>query len=76
VKKPDFLGNLMGEFNHEGHPISASILDHEWLARFHQHGLGVRPGFAFRLVHATAYDPQATASVYGFYASHFWKRVA
>jgi hypothetical protein len=48
VKKPDFLGNSMWEFNHEGHPISASILDHEWLARFRRQGLGVRPGVALR----------------------------
>jgi hypothetical protein len=27
------------------------------------------------VVNAMAYDPQDTANVYGFYASHFWKRV-
>jgi AbiU2 len=27
------------------------------------------------LVNATAYDPQDTAKVFSFYASHFWKRV-
>jgi hypothetical protein len=27
------------------------------------------------IANAMAYDPQDTAKVYGFYASHFWKRV-
>lgn len=29
VNRPDFLGNSMWEFNHEGHPMTASILDIE-----------------------------------------------
>ena len=48
VKKPDFLGNSMWEFNHDGHPVNASSLDQEWLVEFHDHGLGVRPGVALR----------------------------
>ena len=63
VKKPDFLGNSMWEFNHEGHPISASILDQGWLADFREHGLGVRPGVALRaLVRVEAsYDDDSEA---------------
>ena len=48
VKRPDFLGNSMWEFNYEGHPVRASILDEEWLVEFRRHGLGVRPGVALR----------------------------
>ena len=48
VKKPDFLGNSMWDFNHEGHPLSASILDQGWLTEFREKGLGVRPGVALR----------------------------
>ncbi len=48
VKKPDFLGNSMWKFNHEGHPITASILDLGWFAEFRKDGLGVRPGVALR----------------------------
>lgn len=48
IKKPDFLGASMWEFNYEGHPLQASVVDREWLTAFHKNGLGVRPGAALR----------------------------
>ncbi|MHB1630287.1 MAG: hypothetical protein ACYCVB_18275 [Bacilli bacterium] len=48
VKKPDFLGESMWEFRHEGHPIEAKIADAIWLTQFHENGAGVLPGGALR----------------------------
>jgi hypothetical protein len=48
VKKPDFIGSSMWEFQYGGHAIDAKILDDDWLAMFRRDGLGVRPGSALR----------------------------
>jgi hypothetical protein len=48
VKKPDFIGHSMWEFHYEGHVIDAKVLDEEWLIKFQQEGLGVRPGSSLR----------------------------
>lgn len=48
VKKPDFIGASMWEFQYSGHAIEAKILDEEWLRTFRRNGLGVRPGSALR----------------------------
>lgn len=48
VKKPDFIGSSMWEFQYEGHPITARICNDDWLAEFRRDGLGIRPGSAVR----------------------------
>jgi hypothetical protein len=48
VKRPDYLGEAMWEFRHEGHPFPAKILDVDWLKRFQERKVEVRPGDALR----------------------------
>ena len=48
VKRPDYLGEAMWEFRHEGHPFPAKILDVDWLIRFQERREEVRPGDALR----------------------------
>ena len=48
VKKPDFIGDSMWDFQFAGHGIAAKIMDDEWLTKFRRDGLGVRPGSALR----------------------------
>jgi hypothetical protein len=63
VKKPDFIGSSMWEFQYEGHTIDAKILDENWLATFQRDGLGIRPGSALRAVVEieVAYDEENEA---------------
>ncbi len=44
VKKPDYLGSSMWDFKYGGRTISAKILDDDWLIRFQQRKLDIRPG--------------------------------
>lgn len=48
VKKPDFLGDSMWEFRHEGKRIPAKVLDSEWLKTFHHGAIAFRSGDALR----------------------------
>lgn len=48
VKKPDYLGNSMWEFRHEGHKLEANLVDAEWLSRFHRRLVNIGPGDAIR----------------------------
>lgn len=43
VKKPDYLGDSMWEFKHGTKTISAKITDWEWLRRFQNRELDLRP---------------------------------
>lgn len=47
VKKPDYLGESKWEFVFQ-HGIEAKILDTEWLTKFQNRGVDVRPGDALR----------------------------
>ena len=47
-KKPDYLGVSMWEFRNYEHPIDAKILDLEWLRRFQNREVDVRPGDSLR----------------------------
>lgn len=49
VKKPDYLGESMWDFRHEGRTIQAKILDQTWLESFQSRQSGVRPGDALRV---------------------------
>ena len=51
----------------------ASATDNEIEAFYQDHSKLI--AILLGVVHAMAYDPQDTAKVFGFYASHFWKRV-
>jgi len=49
IKKPDYLGESQWEFRHENKPISAKILDTEWLKGFQAREHDVRPGDSLRV---------------------------
>jgi hypothetical protein len=48
VKKPDFLGDSMWDFRHEGKRILAKVLDSEWLKTVHHGAIAFRSGDALR----------------------------
>ena len=48
VKKPDFLGASQWEFRFANRPIVARMLDEDWLTRFQNGEIPVRPGDAIR----------------------------
>lgn len=48
VKKPDYLGKSKWEFHHAGKIVEAKILDVEWLNKFQNRLIIVRPGDALR----------------------------
>lgn len=49
VKKPDFLGESMWEFKHQGHQVRAKMSDHNWLLSFQTNRVHVLPGDALRV---------------------------
>lgn len=49
VKKPDFLGQSMWAFHHDGRAIDAKISDSAWLVRFQARQFDVKPGDALRV---------------------------
>lgn len=49
VKKPDYLGQSMWVFLHEGRAIEAKILDEEWLVLFQARSIEVRPGDSLKV---------------------------
>lgn len=48
VKKPDYLGESKWEFKYENRIISAKIHDEEWLSKFQNREIDVRPGDSIR----------------------------
>lgn len=48
VKKPDYLGASMWEFRYGQHAIEAKIVDVEWLRKFQNREIDVRPQDALR----------------------------
>lgn len=50
IKKPDYLGQSMWEFKHEGRLVPAKILHAEWLAKFHNQKVKVNPGDSIRAI--------------------------
>ena len=48
VKKPDYLGASMWEFRYGSRTISAKIEDEDWLSRFQNRDVDVRPSDALR----------------------------
>jgi hypothetical protein len=63
VKKPDYLGNSMWEFRHEGHKLDAKMIDGVWLEQFHRRLVNIGPGDAIRARMRTVvnYDKFGTA---------------
>jgi len=49
VKKPDYLGQSKWLFQHEGHPIEASIENKEWLEAFQNREIVVQPGDSLKV---------------------------
>jgi hypothetical protein len=50
VKKPDYLGQSMWEFKHEGKLVQAKILDVLWLRRFQNKEIHLGPGDSIRVL--------------------------
>lgn len=48
VKKPDFLGDSMWDFRHEGKKIPAKVVDTDWLGNFHRGAIAFCSGDALR----------------------------
>jgi len=48
VKKPDYLGESMWDFRHSNRTLQAKLLDYEWLKKFQNREVEVRPGDAIR----------------------------
>jgi len=48
IKKPDFLGESMWDFRHEGKKLPAKVLDESWLKSFRDGEVTLRPGDALR----------------------------
>lgn len=48
VKKPDYLGDSKWELRHGKRTVSAKIEDENWLRRFQNRGVDVRPGDALK----------------------------
>lgn len=48
IKKPDFLGDSMWDFRHEGKKLPAKILDDQWMKSFREGDVTLRPGDAIR----------------------------
>jgi hypothetical protein len=49
VKKPDYLGESMWEFLHGKNHINAKIIDNDWLTKFQNRNIEVRPGESLRV---------------------------
>lgn len=58
IKKPDYLGDSMWEFRHVHRPIYAKMMDNEWLQKFRDRKIDLRPGDSLRvmLLHKVNYD--------------------
>jgi hypothetical protein len=54
VKKPDFLGDSRWEFRHENHAMEVGMADFEWLQRFRQRAIVLRPGDAIKALVETS----------------------
>ncbi len=48
VKKPDYLGTSMWDFKHAGRLIPAKIIDADWLQKFQNRKIDIRPGDSIR----------------------------
>jgi hypothetical protein len=48
VKRPDFLGDSMWEFRHEGKKFPAKVMDVDWLRSFKSRQIVLQPGDAIR----------------------------
>jgi len=48
IRKPDMIGNTQWQFKHGKQNISAPIYDNEWLRKYHERKLDIRPGDALR----------------------------
>ena len=63
VRRPDYLGETQWEFRHGKRTIRAKIEDTNWLARFQDRRVDVRPGDALRcLVRQEEFDTATTTS--------------
>jgi hypothetical protein len=50
VKKPDYLGQSRWEFRQDDHPLEAKIVDLEWLERFQDGRVVLKPGDALKAI--------------------------
>jgi len=68
VKKPDFLGDSMWDFRHEGKRLPAKLADSGWLQQFHSGTIVLRPGDALDVAAEETirygYDQEVLAKYY------------
>jgi hypothetical protein len=68
VKKPDYLGQSKWEFHHGGRTIEAKINHLDWLNKFQNREIDIRPGDAIkgRVIQTTKYgfDNEVISSRY------------
>ena len=50
IKKPDYLGNTMWDFKHGTRLIQGKILDIDWLKKFQEKEVDIRPGDSLRAI--------------------------
>jgi hypothetical protein len=48
IKKPDYLGDSKWEFRHRKEAINANITDNEWIAKFRNREITLKPGDSIR----------------------------
>lgn len=48
IKKPDYLGDSKWEFRHRKETINAKITDNDWLAKFRDRQISLKPGDSIR----------------------------
>ena len=65
IKKPDYLGQSMWEFKHEGRLVPAKILHVEWLAKFHNQKVKGGPGDSIRAIVKTSVNYDRHGEVIG-----------
>ncbi|HYX07698.1 MAG TPA: hypothetical protein VE912_13300 [Bacteroidales bacterium] len=68
VRKPDYLGETMWEFRHGNHYINAKIYDQEWICKFQNREIDIRPGDSIRANMITTnrygYDGELLSTIY------------
>jgi hypothetical protein len=50
IKKPDYLGQSMWDFQYGGHTIQGKIQDVNWLIRFQNREINILPGDSIKAI--------------------------
>lgn len=63
IKKPDYLGTSQWQFRHSTGSFLANIEDEEWLSKFQERGVDVRPGDSLRVLLENVVDYDSSGGV-------------